>query len=383
MANPMDLANFAVGMDARDREVKQQNFQNQITLKDMAGREQAADAASKEQLRALQMQLIGGAAVSALQAPPEARRDALGQYFASPLVSKYIAQDPEVMAGVQQMLDQSGDDNALRLIAQGSGFEIPEPKQDAGTIRDYVDESGNARLGRFMQDGTVRPYDGVSPPPRGTRTRVNADGSVEIAMDGAPLSSSTTTGIEKEMVSFQDTMGSLQRIEDLFEPELLQYETQFKTWGANTLEKLGQDVDPELKETARRYNALRAQTNQTLSTIIKQLSGAAVNAAEEVRLKGFIPNTDDGPSQFQTKLEEFMETTRRAYMRRSYMLKNGIDISPNALERPDLSLDNVPALFNRRVETLLSKLQRQNPDKPRAELEPMAIDEARAEFGLQ
>jgi len=53
------------------------------------------------------------------------------------------------------------------------------------------------------------------------------------------------------------------------------------------------------------YNDLKNLTTKDLNTYINQITGAAVGASEEKRLKGVVPTIDSPESVFESNLSQF------------------------------------------------------------------------------
>lgn len=321
----------------------------------------------------LKASTIGGFVGMLPQIPKQQRREALATFLES-AEGRGIQFDADDLQGFNEtLLPILGDDARLISYARGLGQEIgmPEGPSYNNPMAAVDGATGEEVFIQLGSDGSVRPVEGFRPRPRdGMVTRVTGpDGTVIETGSGSALSSGTRGGAEKEMLSYADTLGTLNRIEQSFDPAYLEYGGQLSAMMSGVKDKAGMQLDPDEKQFLEGYSTLVANTNNALSTVIKQLSGAAVNAAEEQRLRSFIPTAKDGPTEFQTKLREFKRATTMAYMRRAYLLNTGS--MPSSVD--DLSgvmpLDNVRGAYDRRY----------NRERNRLEASGMPPEQARQE----
>lgn len=117
-----------------------------------------------------------------------------------------------------------------------------------------------------------------------------------------------------------------------------------------------------------RFAAFRSASVNNLNTILKELSGAAVTPQEYERLKNDVPQAGTGvfdgddPVSFRSKLDRSMQTARSAIARYNFMRSKGLQFDRDSLDQ-FLSLDDVPAAYNKRGAEIKSQLQKSGADE--------------------
>lgn len=175
-------------------------------------------------------------------------------------------------------------------------------------------------------------------PSTGTVTSIDEAGNITISqgVSGA-LAKPTVKAIEKQILETEDILSSLDSLAQAYDPSFQTIPTQLENYAQITMEKLT-GVPPSDQEALIRYSQFRAQTQELFSTILKQLSGAAVTKFELENARRFLPDVKDSPTQFEAKLSSFRNTTAAA-LYRAQQLKTGNDkITGNLARKYPLSL---------------------------------------------
>lgn len=161
--------------------------------------------------------------------------------------------------------------------------------------------------------------------------------TVTQGVPGADLAKPTVKAIEGQILETQNVLSSLDQIDQLFDPSYLTIPTQLENYVSLSLEKLT-GVPPQDAQGLMDYSRFRAQTQELFSTILKQLSGAAVTKFELDNAKLFLPDVNDSPTKFKAKLAQFRATTSAA-LYRAQQLRSGNDkITENLAQKYPLSL---------------------------------------------
>ena len=177
-------------------------------------------------------------------------------------------------------------------------------------------------------------------PTTGTITSIDPEtGNITITsgVSGADLAKPTVKAIEGQILETQDVLSQLDSIAQAYDPSFQTIPTQLENYAQITLEKLT-GVPPSDQEGLIRYSQFRAQTQNLFSTILKQLSGAAVTKFELENARRFLPDVNDSPTQFKAKLNNFRSVTAAA-LYRAQQLRSGNDkITDNLARKYPLSL---------------------------------------------
>lgn len=176
-------------------------------------------------------------------------------------------------------------------------------------------------------------------PTTGTVTSIDESGNITITsgVPSADVAKPTVKAIEAQILETQNVLSSLDQIDQLFDPSYLTIPTQLENYVSLSMEKLT-GVPPQDAQGLMDYSRFRSQTQELFSTILKQLSGAAVTKFELDNARLFLPDVNDSPTQFRAKLAQFRSTTSAA-LYRAQQLRSGNDkITDNLAQKYPLSL---------------------------------------------
>ena len=208
-----------------------------------------------------------------------------------------------------------------------------------------------------------------------------------VTVNTGDLEGSTKGGIEKELVELSDVLDMSSSLESSFRPEFHELDSRFDALVTRGKAKLGFDISPEERKVFEDYAEYKANASQQQSTVIKQLSGAAVNEAEERRLLGFLIDPGaglfdgDDPITAEIKIKRFVRDTQRAIARRNWLLGTGRE--PNEENFNRFPLQSIDKIFDARHSEIMSELARQNPNAPAGQIERMADERVSREFGIR
>jgi len=177
-------------------------------------------------------------------------------------------------------------------------------------------------------------------PSTGTITSIDPEtGNITITsgVPGADLAKPTVKAIEGQILETQDVLSQLDSIAQAYDPSFQTIPTQLENYAQITLEKLT-GVPPSDQEGLIRYSQFRAQTQNLFSTILKQLSGAAVTKFELENARRFLPDVNDSPTQFKAKLNNFRSVTAAALYRAQQLRAGNDKITDNLARKYPLSL---------------------------------------------
>lgn len=191
--------------------------------------------------------------------------------------------------------------------------------------------------------------------------------------------------LEERTLNAAAQLGRLENIKTMFNPKFLEIPKRMEMLGVSWSAKMGAKLSPEQRSELSKYSAMRATIVNNLSTILKELSGAAVTPQEYERIKNDQPNAGTGifdgddPITLEAKLNNSIRIQRQAIARYNYMRSKGLNFDKNNIDQ-FLALDDVPAAIDQRGTEIESQLRKSGAD-------PNTIDQQvrrqlKQEFGI-
>lgn len=191
------------------------------------------------------------------------------------------------------------------------------------------------------------------------------------------LDKSTTTDVQKSVITTADAVTRLNNIQFSYKPEYQNIGFRSKqAW--NTLKDKVGTLSPAEKTQLTQYSQYRQNALQNLNQTIKDITGAAMGVQEAERITATLPNagadiwSGDSPTEFEAKLNNAIAQTKYALARKNYALKKGLNWETTPL-------DKMPNIINSRGAEI-AKQYNLDPKKP-ADLNTINRQLA-AEFGV-
>ena len=162
----------------------------------------------------------------------------------------------------------------------------------------------------------------------------NPDGTVSVTQGaggkgGTPsgLPTATVKDLYDKLLGATENLKGIQETTANLKPEYLEYMGQFRNWVNKQQEKLGGTLDEETQKKVEGFTNFIASAKSLHSKILKNLSGLAVTAAEEERIKSFTidPDKDSGTTA-KTKLKRLEEDTKAGIVRANYARIHGLSL---------------------------------------------------------
>lgn len=218
-----------------------------------------------------------------------------------------------------------------------------------GQPKEGIDGNGNPVSFVTDKDGNVKILEDVKPPPKKGMKIYDREGNLMVDMAGSDMREDIPRGAKtelfKDVIAGQETMGELDSISTMYEPEFLTYGGMYQSIASTILNKL----DPENRDkfTQRRSNFMSA-VNQSFIRYRKWATGVAGGEKEMAEIKRSIINENDSPQDFEAKLQLRKSITRRLIARQKAALKAGVNNEKQYKEYiSDHSLDSIPTLQQR------------------------------------
>jgi hypothetical protein len=196
--------------------------------------------------------------------------------------------------------------------------------------------------------------------------------------------------IDKAIVDRATDLGELDTIKSNFRPEYLGLEGQAKAFGLGWQDWLSSGkMAPENKQFLEGYSRFATTTTERLNNRIKALSGSAVSGAEEKRMYAANPSVSDGPTVYQSKLNQQIELQKMAIARLNWIKREfkGTDQQIAELAKTGRiegvsSLDGMKDIVRQRGMQIEQQLRQANPGADKTLLERETTKRVKQEFGI-
>ena len=273
-------------------------------------------------------------------------------------------QDEIAMLTIKQKMGKPSD--LVKLFDEKTGREYnaryqPDHPQadDFGYVRVGGVKTGTRNLETIFTEGGGS-YKGIYDP---TNPQANADGYVQVGGVKPPsgmsmtvnpdtgevtystgvgvggMEKTTKKGLETDITNLTNRVTQLDQIAKDFNPDFLKVPTQMEFAARSLGEKYNiLDIPQELKGKMLDYSNFRGRTQEIFSTILKELSGAAVTKFELANARAFLPDKGDAPTVFQAKLRGFTATSNAILYRAQNLLSGEDKLTDNLAKKYPLSI---------------------------------------------
>ncbi len=199
-------------------------------------------------------------------------------------------------------------------------------------------------------------------------------------IDMAGLQPSTAVQLEKDMVLASNVRSQVNDIKSQMKPEYQTFKWQGgMAWNALKDKVNVNNLSPKDKAELADFTTYRASAGQLFSSILKDLSGTAVQEKEMKRAEAYLPNAGSGifdgdsPIQMQSKIDKFEDFQDKALARLFYIRQKGLSIDK-------VELDEMPKIMNNRGAEIAQTYQAQGLKDDA--LKAAVKDQLSKEFGL-
>ena len=270
---------------------------------------------------------------------------------------------------ISQQMDQAKFAETQRHNRATEGNQAPIQ------VADPTSPTGRRYVSRSEAMGQAAPDSGMS-------LSVGPDGEVNFSTGGASgLGNRAQNEAETKLLGMGDTLMQVTRLAERFKP---QYQTIGGKAAGNVWLPLKDkfakgSLTQEEQAYLEDFTNYRAEAGQLFSSILKDLSGVAVNPTEFKRAEAYVPNPGtgmfdgDSPTQLKSKSERFVDFYKKAMARYAYVTRKGMNIG-------DVKLNDVPQLMQKRGNQLSREYKKQGMEG--AELREAVKSRLAQEFGL-
>lgn len=144
------------------------------------------------------------------------------------------------------------------------------------------------------------------------------------------LEKKTKAGIEDKLLAANENLARLHAVQDQWRPEFNEYETRLKVWGAGVGEKFGMEMPPELVQLQTEFKTWQRDGIENINSYIKEITGAQMSEKEADRIRLAQPDpgetvfSGDAPSAYRAKMNASIASLEKARVRYKYYLEKGI-----------------------------------------------------------
>ncbi len=197
---------------------------------------------------------------------------------------------------------------------------------------------------------------------------------------GTEIGTKGRNKIEDQMIDLTAARQRLGNIAASWRPEFSELPNQLGMTFNEVRDRTGVgflSLNPDQKAALADYSQWQQNTRQNLNRTIKEITGAAMTEGEAARIRGEVPNLEDGPTVFQAKMQNSIRLTNLAQARLAHLRNQGLPASGNF---GGIGLDEMPEIIDRRGAEIEQQMIAQGMAPELAEQQAMA--QVRQEFGI-
>jgi hypothetical protein len=234
--------------------------------------------------------------------------------------------------------------------------------------------SYNKTTGQYRIGDKIVPASQVAPIPKQDRatTVYDKEGNIvyQETLGNSPLQKPVKTSVQKKIIENEVTLGSLRDMKKGFKDKFQQIPHRLYVGISKIEDMLGfTDISDEQRAAITELSAHQSKTVAATAAYIKSQSGLAVSDKEFRRLKIVMPNKNDSPVEFQSKLDTVMNRLDRS----NTLYRALLDAEPNKTPSLDTIDDNMDGelsedMQNKVGDYMLSEMRKINPEATEADV---------------
>lgn len=257
-----------------------------------------------------------------------------------------------------------------------AGVEVYDPDSPTGTRIVSREEA-------MGQPGAPGSGFSIEIGPDGTQRIVYGRGAGMGGSGSEALTKPTTSKQQDKLITIDDGLARLDRIEDSFDPASFQYSTQMRDWWNRQGSKLGLfGLTPEEARGMSDRAVFRANVYDNINRTIKEITGAQMNKDEAARIIPTQPNLDGTEQEFRAVLANVRSGLEDARDRTAYLLARGSISDEHDFNRDGtpLSIQAFRTKRNRRGDQIAASMREDRPDMSESELVRAVVDQLENEL---
>jgi hypothetical protein len=245
------------------------------------------------------------------------------------------------MAGEERERQIKADERAARLAnLQAMTAYAKATRGEKPTLKMLPVEGGGTQLAMIdPYTGDILQKIGGVKPPSGFGVEILPDGTTRITQGaGGGLEKGTKKDLEGDISNLTGQISMLDQAAATYDPELLTYGAELESLYGTTLAKINPSMlSAEQKDKLTRRTQFVRGVQQTFSTLLNQLSGAAVSNFELGNARKYSVNPNDDPISFEAKLRDQRGFANAALFRAQQIL-GGEPITTNLAQKYPISI---------------------------------------------
>ena len=282
--------------------------------------------------QAISQAAIAGARASDWSPTPVSLGRVLAEMGSAASEGYAAGEDRERQIKADERAASLADLQAMTAYAKATRAEKPTMKMlpvPGGTQLTMLDPVTGEILGRI---GGVKPDTGFG-------IEVLPDGTTRIIQGaGAGLEKGTKKDLESDISNLTGQISMLDQAAATYDPELLTYGAELESLYGTTLAKINPSMlSADQKDKLTRRTQFVRGVQQTFSTLLNQLSGAAVSNFELGNARKYSVNPNDDPISFEAKLRDQRGFANAALFRAQQIL-GGEPITTNLAQKYPISI---------------------------------------------
>lgn len=148
------------------------------------------------------------------------------------------------------------------------------------------------------------------------------------------ISKGATTGAEKLVIGASDLLSKLDVMEAQFEKGFVEYKGKALAFGTQEAQKLGFNTPEKLDNFLARKSEWQLANQQFFNNYRKEITGVAAGEKEIGFLKESIPNIDDAPGVYLSKVRLQKQFTKDLIDRNNKFLESGLKATKDSTGKP-------------------------------------------------
>jgi hypothetical protein len=133
--------------------------------------------------------------------------------------------------------------------------------------------------------------------------------------------------VEKKIMSSVDALARLDSIESDFRGRFLTAPNILRRAIAEKAERAGITLPESERREVAAGDTFKQGVLENLNLYIKEITGAQMSFQEADRLKAAMPNMDNSPTVFETRMKNSIQKLRLAVARNTILLNEGLDVA--------------------------------------------------------
>jgi len=209
------------------------------------------------------------------------------------------------------------------------------------------------------------------------------------------LGTTAKNDIDEKIVSGLDQVSRLEAMNQTFQDKYQTIGTRLKMTGTGWLAKIDPSkVSPQDAKDLTDFAKDRRRGIENLNLTIKDITGAAMSNPEAARIMQQVPNPGTGifdgddPVTYRAKMQDALNQTRLAIIRRAWLKKNNPQLLEQLAGRKmegienAMPLDRMRDMMNERKNQIYQQLKQRTPNATREQLLPFVGQQLNQEFGI-